>query len=674
VRPGGPTSGFSEARVSSDTFSITTPIYYLNGTPHIGHAYTTIAADAAARWQRMRGRDVRFLTGTDEHGQKVLEAAQQAGRDPKAHCDELVVVWKAMMERFDIAYDRFIRTTDADHEALVQAALQQLFDAGEIYRDEYRGWYLVKDEVFVTDKEREERIASGELTEAHFRMFEETNWFFRMSKYQQRLLDAIADDATLIQPENRRNEVLGFLSKPLGDLCISRPKSRMGWGIELPFDRDYVCYVWFDALLNYVTGLKGDLAPAPGRHWPATWQLLGKDILTTHAVYWTTMLMALGVPLPKHLFAHGWWVSADGQKMSKSVGNVIDVDLLADGFGVDATRAFLLREIRFGADGQFSYRGFLERYNADLANDLGNLAHRALSMTDKWLGGVVPERTQADAALAQRAGRTVEAVAGGFESLQFKEALDAAFELVRAGNKYVDTRAPWALNKSGQREALQAAMRDVLEVCATTAALLLPVMPRKMAELLGRLGATEDDARGWLAAWVTGERHLDVLTAGRALTVGDPLFPRLAELPPAIAALFAPAPEPSGASTPSEGAPMSETDGEIALPELEWIEYADFAKLLLKVGKVLEAGPHPNADKLLVMKVDVGEARPRTICAGIKAVFAPEALVGRTVVVVANLKPRVLRGVPSEGMILAAGGETVVDLVSAQAAPGDTVR
>ncbi|MEZ4236357.1 MAG: hypothetical protein R3F59_09385 [Myxococcota bacterium] len=292
-------------------------------------------------------------------------------------------------------------------------------------------------------------------------------------------------------------------------------------------------------------------------------------------------------------------------------------------------------------------------------------------MTDKWLGGVVPERAAPDAQLAERAARTVEAFSAGFEALQFKEALDAVFDLVRAGNKYVDTKAPWGLNKAGKRDELQAVMRDVLEACAVAGALLLPVMPERAGELLRRLGADEGAARGWIAAWLSGERALDVLAPGAALQVGDPLFPRMSDLPPAIAALFAPPPEPAAPE-----APMSETNegAPAPLPELEWIEYADFAKLLLKVGKVLEAGPHPNADKLLVMKVDLGEARPRTICAGIKAVFAPETLVGRNVVVVANLKPRVLRGVPSEGMILAAGGETVVDLVSVDAKPGDTVR
>lgn len=657
--------------MAEGTFSITTPIYYLNGTPHIGHAYTTIAADAQARWHRLCGRRVRFLTGTDEHGQKVLEAAQKRGLSPKEHCDDLVVIWKSMMERFSISYDRFIRTTDPDHEALVQRALQILFDRGEIYRDEYRGWYLIKDEVFVTEKEREERIASGELFESDFRMFEESNYFFRMSKYQRQLLEALQVRPDIVLPDNRRNEVLGFLSKPLGDLCISRPKSRMSWGIELPFDKDYVCYVWFDALLNYLTGNDQAIDQADSTFWPATYQLLGKDILTTHAVYWTTMLMALGVSLPQHLYAHGWWVSGDGQKMSKSRGNVIDVNLLAEGFGVDPTRIFLLREIRFGADGQFTYKGFLERYNADLANDLGNLLHRALSMTERWLSGAVPARSTPDPELLAKARALHAAFVPSFEALQLKEALDALFDWVRGGNKFVDTKAPWALNKAGQTDALRSVMRDTLEICAMAAVLLMPVMPEKAPEILSRLGVPDPEAaaRAAIARWREGEGFLSLLTDGAPVRAGDPLFPRKDELPPAIAELFS---EP-----PAQEPPVSETKTESAaapLPDLPWIEYEDFAKVQLRIGRVLEASAHPNADKLVVMKVDIGEARPRNICAGIKAVFAPETLVGRTVVVVANLKPRMLRGVPSEGMILAAGGEIVTDLVSANAKPGDTVR
>ncbi len=665
--------------MAGDAFYITTPIYYLNGTPHIGHAYTTTVADVLARWARLEGRQVRFLTGTDEHGQKVLQAAEERGLDPKAHCDELVVVWKNMMERLSISHDRFIRTTDDDHVAVVQAVLQALLDKGDLYRDEYRGWYFVRDEVFVSEKDRAERIAKGDATESDFRLIEEPNWFFRMSKYQDHIAELLRGEAGLVLPENRRNEVLGFLRQPLDDLCISRPKSRMSWGIELPFDRDFVCYVWFDALLNYLTGT-GYHPASPDtawrRWWPANAQLIGKDILTTHSVYWTTMLLALGVALPEHIFAHGWWVSGEGAKMSKSKGNVIDVDLLIDGFGLDAVRSFFLREIRFGADGQFSYQSFLTRYNADLANDLGNLLHRALSMTTRWCGGV-PTRGSPDPGLLSIAQKTVTTYRGAMDALQLKEAADAVFDLVGAGNKYVDVRAPWALNKAGRAAEVAATMRDVLEICALAATLLLPILPGKAPEMLVRLGASEDHAKRWVPMLLRGERALDLLVPGATLTVGDPLFPRIAEMPAPIAALYDLSAAPPGTaleeSTVPNETPPAPAKADTPLPDMSWIEIKDFQKVALRIGKVLTCEPHPNADKLLVLTVELGEARPRTICAGIRQAFQPESLIGRNVVVVANLAPRMLRGVPSEGMILAAEADGALDLLTVNAPPGSAV-
>jgi len=653
-----------------DAFYVTTPIYYVNGNPHIGHAYTTIAADSAARWHRLAGRPVRFLTGVDEHGQKVLEAAEARGMSPKEHCDDMVVGWRAMMEQLDISYDRFIRTTDEDHEALVTDVLQRLYDAGEIYEDQYVGWYLVKDEVFVTEKEKDERIASGELVASDFRQIEERNYFFRMSKYADQLVAHIEANPDFIQPANRRNEVLGFLRKGLGDLCISRPKERMAWGIELPFDASFVTYVWFDALLNYLTGTGyrpdgDDGAP----WWPADYHLIGKDILTTHSVYWTTMLLAMGVELPQHIYAHGWWVSSDGAKMSKSTGNVIDVGRLVEAFGVDACRYFFLREIRFGADGGFSYEGFLGRYNTDLANDLGNLAHRGLTMTSKWLGGVVPARDAPHPQLADLVASVVPEVARAYDTLQFKEALEGVMQLASAANKHIDEQEPWRLNREGREEELAVVMRDVLEVCALAALLLLPVMPTKALELLGKLGVGDSDARDALVRLVDGGVALGLLQPGATVAAGDPLFPRFRELPDSIAALFEPEPEPE--PEPAADAVAGE---DIPLPDIDWIAFEDFTKVQLRVGEVVSAADHPKADRLLVLQVDVGEARPRTICAGIKSRFAPGDLVGRKVVVVVNLKPRKLRGVPSEGMILAAGDKEVVDLLSVAADAGEVVR
>ncbi|MBA2321382.1 MAG: methionine--tRNA ligase, partial [Deltaproteobacteria bacterium] len=585
-----------------DGFFITTPIYYLNGQPHIGHAYTTIAADVAARWARLSGRPTRFLTGTDEHGQKVMQAAEARGMTPRAHCDALAEEWKAMMAGLGIGYDRFIRTTDADHERVVSATLQLLKDRDLLYKATYEGWYHLADEVFVTDKDVEE----GKHDREKLVRLTEDNWWFRMGSFQGALLDHISANPDFLRPGNRRNEVLGFLRKPLNDLCISRPRARMSWGIPLPFDRAFVTYVWFDALLNYLTGAgwhPTDPQDGWDTWWPADYQLIGKDILTTHAVYWTTMLLALQQvcapnarpALPKTLFAHGWWTVA-GEKMSKSVGNTIDVTGLVGAFGVDAARYFFLREIAFGADGGFSYDGFMSRYNVDLANDFGNLAHRGTSMTSMWLGGVVPDRGAwgpAEEALVARAETTVRTFAERMDRLEFQDALQAVFDLVGAGNKYVDTEAPWALNKAGNVERLKAVQRATLEVCGLAALLLAPVMPGKMVELCGRLGL--DPATRAVAG-------LDLLRTGAPITFGDPLFPRIRELPESLAAA-APATLPRPRS-PSMSEPVVPPNPAVAAPAPapapSEIVYDDFAKIQLRTGKVMEATKHPNADKLIV--------------------------------------------------------------------------
>ncbi|MBN2799466.1 MAG: methionine--tRNA ligase [Deltaproteobacteria bacterium] len=652
------------------TFYITTPIYYVNGLPHIGHAYTTIAADVASRYMRLKGHRVRFLTGTDEHGQKVMEKATARGMSPKEHCDDMVVHWKAMWEKLDIRYDHFIRTTDPSHMSAVQSVLTRLWDEGLIYKAEYTGWYSVREEIFVTDKD----VESGAWDKADLQQITESNYFFRMGSYQRQLIDAIEARPDFIQPSSRRNEVLGFLRKDLDDLCISRPKARMSWGIELPFDPDFVTYVWFDALLNYLTGVgypDGDWET----WWPASYHLVGKDILTTHSVYWSTMLMALGLPLAGTLYAHGWWKSADGEKMSKSLGNTIDVGLLADEFGVDATRFFFLREIGFGADGTFSYQGFMTRYNADLANDLGNMVHRGLSMTSNWLGGVVPPRTGAgpdEAALDALATQTLQAFDEAMGGLQFHKALEALWELVKAGNKYIDTQAPWALNKAGDTQRLTTVLRAVLEIAYLAATLLQPFMPSKAAELLEKLGRTEDQAVARCCEAVeAGAVTLNALPEGGAITVGEALFPRFREMPERVAALFAT--EEAVVKAPKVKEPKKKKTPKAPAPPAE-ISYEDFAKVALKVGEVKAAERHPSADRLLVLQVDIGEEKPRQIVAGIAAKFAPQALIGRRVVVVANLAPAQLRGVESQGMLLAAGGAEVIDLVGVDAPVGEPVR
>ena len=371
--------------MDSKKFYITTPIYYVNDTPHIGHAYTTILADVLTRYHKAKGDHVFFLTGLDEHGQKVQQAAEKRSRTPQEHCDDLAPRFKELWKKLEIQYDDFIRTTEPRHIAVVQATLQKVYDAGDIYSDEYEGWYSVAEERFITETEKE----SG-----HFRdvkKLKERNWFFRMGQYQQRLIDYINDHDEFIQPEHRRNEVLGFLRQPLEDLCISRPKSRMSWGIELPFDSEYVTYVWFDALLNYITapGFSSDEKKFK-KWWPASVHLIGKDILTTHAVYWSTMLFSLGLPLPKTIFAHGWWLTQD-TKMSKSLGNIVDPLDLMDEYGIDSVRYYLMSEMVLGQDANFSMESFIKRYNSDLANDFGNLLNRISGLIEKLFDGVIPK-------------------------------------------------------------------------------------------------------------------------------------------------------------------------------------------------------------------------------------------------------------------------------------------
>jgi methionyl-tRNA synthetase len=664
-------------------FYITTPIYYVNDHPHIGHAYTTVAADAAARYHRMKGEDVMFLTGTDEHGQKVLRAALARGRTPQQHVDELVRPFQELWKRLLISNDDFIRTSEPRHHKVVQAVLQRLYDEGLIYASSYSGWYSTSEERFWTEKE----VVDGKdpVSGQPVEWIKEENYFFRMGSYQRRLVEYIETHPEFLRPESRRNEVLGYLRQPLDDLCISRPKSRMSWGIELPFDREYVTYVWFDALLNYLTAI-GYLADGNEgqfeRFWPASFHFVGKDILTTHAVYWSTMLFALGLEPSRCLYAHGWW-TIEGQKMSKSLKNVVDPNLLLDAYGADAVRYFLLREVPFGLDGDFGHRAFQLRYNADLANDLGNLVHRALSMTERWLEGRIPARSEIapqDELLERLAVETVSRTDEAMEGVQFHQALGAIWALVQAGNKYIDTEQPWSLNRDGRSARLGTVLRNVLEVCRITGVLLAPFCPSKSVELLAKLGTTLPSDLGSLVTF-------DRLEEGLHVMAGEPLFPRMMALPPAIQAALdreiqAVAPNPvtstprrpmeNPTKTPTETPtdkttenateiPATSTITESAIPQ---ISYEDFSRVRLVIGHVKKAEKHPKADKLLVLEVDCGQASPRTIVAGIADRYHPDELVGQQIVVVLNLKPVKLRGIQSDGMLLAAGLEGVKGLLT----------
>ena len=648
----------------ADNFYITTPIYYVNDKPHLGHAYTTIAADVITRWHRLNGRPAYFLTGTDEHGQKVFEAAEKRGITAQQHVDELSEPFKALWTALDIQNDDFIRTTEERHKRVVRDVLQKLVDAGDIYTADYEGWYSTSAERFWTEKD----LVDGKCPDTGTKVewIKEKNYFFRMSNYADQLRTYIADNPDFLQPSSRKNEVLGYLKKEVGDLCISRPKSRLPWGIPFPMDEDYVTYVWFDALLNYISaiGYHPDGSTEDfERWWPATYHLVGKDILTTHAVYWSTMLFAMGLRPTACLYAHGWW-TIEGQKMSKSIGNVVDPHLLIESYGSDAVRYFLMREILFGADGDFSHMGFMTRYNADLANDLGNLAHRSLSMTTKWLGGEIPEldpNTAGDDALQAISDEAVSAFAQNIEGMQISTALESLWKLVQAGNKYIDDEEPWKLNREGNSARLAGVMRRCLEVCRVAAVLLSPVAPNKAAELGKKLGLSTLD--------ITSVAALDRLSAGTKVEPGEPLFPRMVELPERIqSALQGALPDKADEAAAKAQAKKQKQEANVAEETEEtqtFIEFEDFLKVQLKVGEIVEAEKHPNADRLLALKVEVGEDRPRSIVAGIAAKYDPATLVGKKIVIVANLKPRKLRGVLSEGMLLAATGSELEGLITA---------
>ena len=516
----------------SASFYVTTPIYYVNDEPHLGHAYTTVLADVLARFARLRGQPTFFLTGTDEHGQKVERAAQERGITPQQHADEMVLRFRNAWTEMQISNDDFIRTTEPRHVNLVQAALQQLWDDGEIYAGDYEGWYCVPDERYWTEKD----LVDGNCPDCGrpVERLVEKNYFFRMSAYQDWLIDTIERDPDFIRPEHRRNEVLGFLRRPLGDLCISRSVERLGWGIPLPFDPDYVTYVWFDALLNYVTAvapahlLGPDRARLAGEPWETTlWphciHLIGKDILTTHAVYWPTMLHALGLPRPQTIFAHGWW-SVEGIKMSKSLGNVVKPLDLAGVYGVDAFRYFLMREMTPGRDAGFSSSLIDARYRSDLANDLGNLLNRVVAMTARYHDARVPapqDETEVDAALRTQAEAIVAPALEAVVAFAVNDALAQVMELVGEINRYLETTAPWTRAKEGDTARVATILYTAAEALRVASVLLHPVMPERMTELQRRLGWDVETPRHADLAWGL-LRPGSILPAPKA----PPLFPR----------------------------------------------------------------------------------------------------------------------------------------------------
>lgn len=631
------------------SFYITTPIYYVNDKPHIGHSYTTILADVMARYHRLLQHPTYFLTGTDEHGQKVQQAADKAGISPQEQADRTVVRFQALWEKLDITHDDFIRTTEERHTKVVQEILTDLFERDEIYKADYDGWYDVSSETFVTDREAEE--AGGE-SNPNLTRIQESNYFFRMSKYQDWLIQYITDHPEFIQPDHRRNETLGFLRKPLTDLCISRPKSRLGWGIELPFDSDFVTYVWFDALVNYISAIGYRRNETTfSSWWPANIHLIGKDILTTHTVYWPTMLKAMGVEQPQTIFAHGWWLSG-ANKMSKSVGNVVNPMDMIDKFGVDAFRYFLIAEMTMGQDASFSEEGFIRRFNSDLANDLGNLMSRVVKMIRKNAKSVIPEVTgspldgEEEQAVWAAVQEAVSAVHESVNTLRLDTGLARVLAAVRATNRYLEVKQPWALAKQDDKAPLYTVLYTAAEALRVISALLFPVMPERMGALRNALGIDFVEPKLDLL------HAFGVLKAGTHVSDPGALFPRVKpsqqDLEPELP--MGSAPE-SGAQPASPKTPAKSAASEPAPVGI--IDYEHFSQVQLRTARVVSAEKIEGATKLLKVDVMIGDER-RQLVAGVALYYTPEELLDKTVVVVTNLKPATIRGIKSEGMLLAA--------------------
>ena len=630
-------------------FFISTPIYYVNAKPHLGHAYTTIVADALNRFHRQLGQDAFFLTGVDEHGDKIAEAAKAANLTPQEYADKISGLFKDLWPRLGIENDAFIRTTSPEHKARVRQALQKVYDQGDIYFGEYGGHYCFGCERFLTEKELVDGLCPDHKVKPEY--IAEKNYFFRMSKYQNALLEHIRENPSFIRPKQYRNEVVALLeSGALEDLCISRPKSRLTWGVELPFDENYVTYVWFDALMNYLSALGWPDGQNYLKYWPDAQHLVAKDILKPHAVFWPTMLMALGVPLYRNLNVHGYWLFRDA-KMSKSLGNVVEPLQMAEKCGLAGMRYFLLREMVFGHDASYADETYAARFNADLANDLGNLFSRSLAMTHKYFGGKVPEipagaLNDDDILLAELARISCEAFRQFALDAQFSRALESLWELVRALNKYIDSQAPWTLFKEGRLDRLAAVMATILNGMRLTARHLWPVMPEEAEKMAAQLGLPFDLAADRIDGAVTAASYY-MIPAGTEVAAASNLFPRIepqkAEQAQGKPAAKEAKKEKKAAKAP-EAAP-AHADG--------FVEFEDFARLDLRVGRVVSAEPHPDADRLLVVKLDIAEDEPRQVVAGIAEFFKPEELIGKQVTMVANLKPRKLRGLMSQGMILA---------------------